>query len=76
MPDLLGDNFIIFSYTANIAGPGGEPQILHYDQISVQPPVPDVMIGLNIAWFLDDVTEANGGTRIAPCSGQRGAKPD
>ena len=76
VPDLLGDNYIVFSYTANIAGPGGQPQILHYDQISVQPPVPDVMIGLNIAWFLDDVTEANGGTRIAPCSGQRGAAPD
>ena len=76
VPDLLGDHSIIFSYSANIAGPGGQPQILHYDQISVQPPVPDVMIGLNIAWFLDDVTAANGGTRIAPCSGERGMAPD
>jgi ectoine hydroxylase-related dioxygenase (phytanoyl-CoA dioxygenase family) len=76
VPDLLGDHAIIFSYSANIAGPGGEPQILHYDQISVQPPIPDVMVGLNIAFFLDDVTEANGGTRLAPCSGQRGMAPD
>jgi ectoine hydroxylase-related dioxygenase (phytanoyl-CoA dioxygenase family) len=50
--------------------------MLHYDQISVQPPVPDVMIGLNIAFFLDDVTDANGGTRIVPCSGQKGMAPD
>jgi ectoine hydroxylase-related dioxygenase (phytanoyl-CoA dioxygenase family) len=42
----------------------------------VQPPIPDVMVGLNIAFFLDDVTEANGGTRLAPCSGQRGMAPD
>jgi hypothetical protein len=76
VPDLLGDHSIIFSYSANIAGPGGRPQMLHYDQISVQPPVPDVMIGLNIAFFLDDVTDANGGTRIVPCSGERGMAPD
>jgi ectoine hydroxylase-related dioxygenase (phytanoyl-CoA dioxygenase family)/putative sterol carrier protein len=76
VPDLLGDHSIIFSYSANIAGPGGIPQTLHYDQISVQPPIPDVMIGLNIAFFLDDVTEANGGTRIVPCSGERGMAPD
>ena len=76
VPDLLGDHSIIFSYSANIAGPGGRPQMLHYDQISVQPPVPDVMIGLNIAFFLDDVTDANGGTRIVPCSGQKGMAPD
>jgi ectoine hydroxylase-related dioxygenase (phytanoyl-CoA dioxygenase family) len=76
VPDLLGDHAIIFSYSANIAGPGGQPQILHYDQISVQPPIPDVMVGLNIAFFLDEVTDANGGTRIAPCSGERGMAPD
>ena len=76
VPDLLGDHSIIFSYSANIAGPGGRPQMLHYDQISVQPPVPDVMIGLNIAFFLDDVSDANGGTRIVPCSGEKGMAPD
>jgi ectoine hydroxylase-related dioxygenase (phytanoyl-CoA dioxygenase family)/putative sterol carrier protein len=76
VPDRLGDHYIVFSYSANIAGPGGTPQILHYDQISVQPPIPDVMVGLNIAFFLDDVTDANGGTRIVPCSGQRGMAPD
>jgi ectoine hydroxylase-related dioxygenase (phytanoyl-CoA dioxygenase family) len=76
VPDRLGDHYIVFSYSANIAGPGGTPQILHYDQISVQPPIPDVMVGLNIAFFLDDVTDANGGTRIVPCSGCRGMAPD
>lgn len=76
VPEMLGENAIIFSYSANIAGPGGEPQILHYDQISIQPPLHDVLVGLNFAFFLDDVTDANGGTRIMPCSGARGAGPD
>jgi len=76
VPELLGENAIIFSYSANIAGPGGQPQILHYDQISIQPPLHDVLIGLNYAFFLDDVTDANGGTRLMPCSGGRGAGPD
>lgn len=75
VPDLLGDHFIISSYSANIAGPGGQPQILHCDQSFVQPPVPYV-IGLNIAFFLDDVTESNGGTRIMPGSDQPGVLPD
>lgn len=76
VPEFLGENAIIFSYSANIAGPGGEPQILHYDQISIQPPLHDVMVGLNFAFFLDNVSDANGGTRIMPCSGARGAGPD
>jgi ectoine hydroxylase-related dioxygenase (phytanoyl-CoA dioxygenase family) len=75
VPDLLGEHFIISSYTANIARKGGEPQILHYDQILIQPPLRDMMVGLNIGWFLDDVTEENGGTRLVPCSGMPGMAP-
>jgi len=63
----LGDHFILGSYTANIAGPGGLPQAMHYDQQVFQPS-PTFQVGLNIAWFLDDVTDENGGTRLFPGS--------
>jgi ectoine hydroxylase-related dioxygenase (phytanoyl-CoA dioxygenase family) len=67
MSHLLGNNFILSSLTANIAGPGGEPMYLHRDQgyVTFDTPVPLVA---NIAWMLDDVTEANGGTRLVPRS--------
>lgn len=71
----LGEGFILGSISANIAGTGGEPQTLHYDQMVFQPSM-DFMAGLNIAWFLDDVSEANGGTRIIPGSHRARRGPD
>ena len=67
MTTLLGANFILSSLTANIAGPGGEPMTLHRDQgyLPFHTPFPVVA---NIAWMLDDVTAANGGTRLVPRS--------
>jgi hypothetical protein len=35
VPDFLGDDAILFSYTANIARPGNTPMHLHTDQITV-----------------------------------------
>lgn len=63
----VGENFLLGSLSANIAAPGGEPSPLHYDQIMFQPPLPFMGV-LNLAWFLDDVTEQNGGTRMIPGS--------
>lgn len=67
MPHLLGTGFILSSLTANIAGPGGAPMYLHRDQgyLPFHTPIPVVA---NIAWMLDDVTSANGGTRLVPRS--------
>ena len=64
---LLGPDFLISSFTANIAHPGGEPMTLHTDQgyIGFWTPVPVVA---NIAWMLDDFSDANGGTRLVPKS--------
>jgi ectoine hydroxylase-related dioxygenase (phytanoyl-CoA dioxygenase family) len=64
LPDYLGLNFLLSNYQANIAAPGGKAMYLHTDQIGVQPPLPQVRFGVNFLWFLDDVTEANGGTRL------------
>jgi ectoine hydroxylase-related dioxygenase (phytanoyl-CoA dioxygenase family) len=64
----VGDNFRLGSYFCLIAQPGGREGGLHYDQMSLVPPIPDVNIGLNMVFFLDDFTEANGGTRVLPRS--------
>ncbi|MDB5481061.1 MAG: hypothetical protein JWO83_2114 [Caulobacteraceae bacterium] len=68
VPDLLGAHFILNSITGSIALPGNAPATMHIDQSNVQPPVHAFPMGLNILWFLDDVTDANGGTRLLPGS--------
>ncbi len=64
---LLGPEFLVSSFTANIAHPGGEPMALHTDQgyVGFWTPVPVVA---NVAWMLDDFSDANGGTRLVPKS--------
>lgn len=41
---------------------------LHTDQVAIQSPIKKVAFGLNIMWYLEDVTDANGGTRVFPAS--------
>jgi ectoine hydroxylase-related dioxygenase (phytanoyl-CoA dioxygenase family) len=67
MGHLLGPDFLLSSFTANIAHPGGEPMVLHTDQgyVGFWTPVPVVA---NIAWMLDDFSDGNGGTRLVPAS--------
>jgi ectoine hydroxylase-related dioxygenase (phytanoyl-CoA dioxygenase family) len=64
---LLGPDFLLSSLTANIAGPGGEPMVLHTDQGYVGFWTPKPVVA-NIAWMLDDFTDENGGTRFVPKS--------
>ncbi|KAI7782931.1 hypothetical protein LA080_012805 [Diaporthe eres] len=68
IPWFLGEHAIITTYTANIARPGNLPMQLHTDQVAVQPPIRDLAFGMNIMFYLEDVTEANGGTRVYPGS--------
>lgn len=67
MGHLLGSDFLLSSFTANIAHPGGEPMVLHTDQGYVGFWTPQPVVA-NIAWMLDDFTDANGGTRLVPTS--------
>jgi ectoine hydroxylase-related dioxygenase (phytanoyl-CoA dioxygenase family) len=67
MGHLLGPDFLISSFTANIAHPGGEPMVLHTDQGYVGFWTPKPLVA-NIAWMLDDFTDANGATRLVPKS--------
>jgi Phytanoyl-CoA dioxygenase (PhyH) len=76
MPEALGDHFTISNYLSVIAGPGNEPQQLHYDQVGVQPQLANFPVGMNILWFLDDISDANGGTRVFPGSHLVNVGPD
>ncbi|HVN01003.1 MAG TPA: phytanoyl-CoA dioxygenase family protein [Caulobacteraceae bacterium] len=67
MGHLLGPDFLVSSFTANIAHPGGEPMVLHTDQGYVGFWTPKPVVA-NIAWMLDDFTDENGGTRLVPAS--------
>jgi hypothetical protein len=76
VPDFLGDGAILFSYTANIARPGSAPMLLHTDQITIQPPIRSVAVGMNLMYFLEDVTPENGGTLVMPGSHRGNVAPD
>ncbi|HEX4742046.1 MAG TPA: phytanoyl-CoA dioxygenase family protein [Caulobacteraceae bacterium] len=64
---LLGPDFLVSSFTANIAHPGGERMVLHTDQGYVGFWTPRPVVA-NIAWMLDDFSDANGATRLVPGS--------
>lgn len=67
----------ISNLSANIFRGGAEPQFLHSDQNSVQPPVP-FAIGVNNMFCIDEFTEENGATILIPGSHipERGLAPD
>jgi len=67
MRPLVGPKYLLSSLTANIARPGGVPMYLHTDQGYVDFWTKKPLVA-NIAWMLDDFTEANGGTRLVPFS--------
>src|SRR5580692_3451115 len=71
---LLDGDFCLSSYTANIAGPGGDAMVLHSDQ-GYTPRDIDVALTMNIMWMLVDFTEENGATRLVPGSHLRRAEP-
>jgi ectoine hydroxylase-related dioxygenase (phytanoyl-CoA dioxygenase family) len=62
---VLGWPALLGNVSANITGPGGGEMILHADQIFVPEPWSNQPQGMNVAWCIDDFTEANGGTRFA-----------
>jgi ectoine hydroxylase-related dioxygenase (phytanoyl-CoA dioxygenase family) len=65
----LGPDVLLSNISANITGPGGDHEIgrLHTDQGFFPEPWPQV-VATNVAWFLDDFTEANGATLVVPGS--------
>lgn len=66
--EVLGPQFLISNFTANIARPGSKSMALHSDQSLV---VPEPWVhpwAMNIIWCLTDVTFENGGTLFIPGS--------
>ena len=63
---LLGPEYRISNFTANIALPGSRSMALHSDQALVAPPPWLSPWSMNIIWCLDDVYEENGATRYVP----------
>jgi ectoine hydroxylase-related dioxygenase (phytanoyl-CoA dioxygenase family) len=74
VPERIGQHALLHGAVAQIALPGNAPSIMHFDQIAVQPKV-NFQIGLNFLWFLDDISDANGGTRIVPGSHRENVGP-
>ncbi|TDZ24918.1 Dioxygenase [Colletotrichum orbiculare MAFF 240422] len=75
VPWYLGcDNPLLWSYNVNIARPGSQPQVLHWDQ-GVMGHGRTKPVALNVSWLLCDFTERNGGTRIFPGSHDKNVRP-
>ncbi len=72
---VLGWPALLGNISGNLTGPGGGEMVLHADQIFVPEPWPSEPQGFNVAWCLDDFTEANGATRIVPGSHRRHTAP-
>ncbi len=72
---LLGSEFLISNFSANITAPGSQPMRLHADQGYVPAPWPEQPLACNVAWLLDDFTADNGGTRYVPGSHRLGHPP-
>lgn len=65
---LLGRDFLISNFTANIARPGSKSMALHSDQSLVVPEPWVQPWALNVIWCLTDVTFENGATLFIPGS--------
>lgn len=65
---VLGDNFLISNFTANIARPGSQPMALHSDQSIVMPDPWKQTWAINCIWCLTDVYKENGATMFIPGS--------
>lgn len=65
---VLGPDFLISNFTANIALPGSGSMRMHSDQSLVIPEPWAATWAFNIIWCLDDVHAANGATRYLPGS--------
>jgi ectoine hydroxylase-related dioxygenase (phytanoyl-CoA dioxygenase family) len=65
---LLGEDFLISNFTANIARPGAKSMSLHSDLALVVPEPWTAPWSINIIWCLSDVRFENGATLFIPGS--------
>jgi ectoine hydroxylase-related dioxygenase (phytanoyl-CoA dioxygenase family) len=72
----IGSPFLLSNFSANVTAPGSGAMYMHADQGYVPAPWPPYPMATNVAWALDDFTEANGGTRFVPRSHLRDHGPE
>ncbi|TDZ67344.1 Dioxygenase [Colletotrichum trifolii] len=75
MPWFLGNAFKLHSMGANIARPAKSGIYMHRDQMGLTPETVDHAYLLNAMWYLVDVTEDKGATRIYPGSHNENVAP-
>lgn len=73
---LLGPDFIVSNFTANIARPGSESMMVHSDQSLVMPEPWHVPCAMNVIWCFTDVRFDNGATLHVPGSHRIAARDD
>ncbi len=66
--EILGPEFLISNFTANIARPGSKSMALHSDQSLVVPEPWQAPWAVNIIWCLTEVSFVNGATLFVPGS--------
>jgi ectoine hydroxylase-related dioxygenase (phytanoyl-CoA dioxygenase family) len=65
---IIGPQWLVSNFTANVAMPGSGSMNVHSDQALVVPPPWNEPWAINIIWCFDDVHESNGATRFIPGS--------
>jgi hypothetical protein len=65
---LLGDDYVVSNFTANIARPGSESMVVHSDLAAVMPEPWTAPLTANVIWCLTDVHGDNGATLHIPGS--------
>jgi ectoine hydroxylase-related dioxygenase (phytanoyl-CoA dioxygenase family) len=73
---VIGASFLLSNFSANVTAPGSGAMGMHADQGYVPAPWPPYPMAINVAWTLDDFTEANGATRFVPLSHKKDHGPD
>ena len=64
---VLGQDALLSNLSANMTGPGGRAMVPHWDQDWAARPWPHPLVA-HVIWMLDDFTEDNGATLVAPGS--------
>ena len=65
---VLGGDYIVSNFTANIARPGSESMVVHSDLAAVMPEPWTAPLSCNVIWCLSDVHADNGATLHIPGS--------
>lgn len=73
---LLGPEFLLSNFSANVTAPGSGAMGMHADQGYVPAPWPPYPLAINVGWALDDFTVEVGATRFVPGSHKKDHGPD